>query len=127
MIAELGRLGSTGKLGHLEVVADFLGFRHYTLERFADTMRWVDLAIIGWPGSPTDATVEGIRDVVIELGKRAVVTFGSQSVLAVDGTPGGAAAGQRDRHEPREVGAERAAGRRQAELLGELGLAVASG
>ena len=89
VIAELGRLGSTGKLGHLEVVADFLGFRHYTLERFADTMRWVDLAIIGWPGSPTDATVVGIRDVVIELGKRAIVTFGSQSVLAVDGTPGG--------------------------------------
>ncbi len=45
VIAELARLGWAGRLDHLEVVADFLGFRHYTVERFADTMRWVDVAI----------------------------------------------------------------------------------
>jgi sugar/nucleoside kinase (ribokinase family) len=88
VIAELSRLGATGQLGHLEVVADFLGFRHYTLERFADTMRWVDLALVGWPGSPDDTEVAGLREIVTRLGKRLVMTFGSQGVLAVDGGPG---------------------------------------
>lgn len=89
VIAELDRLGRDGRLGHLEVVADFLGFRHYTLERFEDTMRWVDLAIVGWPGAPDDPTVDGLRRVVTRLRKRLVVTFGSQGVLVVDGVAGG--------------------------------------
>jgi sugar/nucleoside kinase (ribokinase family) len=89
VIAELTRLGERGRLGHLEVVADFLGFRHYTLERFADTLRWVDLAIVGWPGEPDDATVAGLRRIVTDLGKRLVVTFGSRGVLVVDGPAGG--------------------------------------
>ena len=89
VIAEIGRLGQEGRLGHLEVVADFLGFRHYTLERFRDTMRWVDLAFVGWPGSPDDAIVAGLRDAVTDLGKRLVITFGSQAVLAIDGAEGG--------------------------------------
>jgi sugar/nucleoside kinase (ribokinase family) len=89
VIAELTRLGESGRLGHLEVVADFLGFRHYTLDRFADTVRWVDLAIVGWPGDPDDATVAGLRRIVTDLGKRLVVTFGSRGVLVVDGPAGG--------------------------------------
>ena len=88
VIAEIGRLGRDGRLDHLEVVADFLGFRHYSLERFADTLRWVDLAIVGWPGDPTDPTVDGLRRVVLEGGKRLVVTFGSRGVLIVDGVTG---------------------------------------
>jgi sugar/nucleoside kinase (ribokinase family) len=90
VIAELGRLGASGRLDHLEVAADFLGFRHYTLERFADTMRWVDLAIVGWPGAPEDDAIGGMRRIVSDLGKRLVVTFGSQGVLVVDGPAGGA-------------------------------------
>jgi sugar/nucleoside kinase (ribokinase family) len=89
VIAELGRLGASGHLDHLEVTADFLGFRHYTLERFADTMRWVDLAFVGWPGGPDDETVAGLRRIVTHLGKRLVVTFGSDGVLVVDGPAGG--------------------------------------
>jgi sugar/nucleoside kinase (ribokinase family) len=89
VIAELTRLGEDGRLGHLEVVADFLGFRHYTLDRFADTLRWVDLAIVGWPGGPEDPTVAGLRRIVTDLGKRLVVTFGSRGVLVVDGATGG--------------------------------------
>ena len=89
VITEIGRLGAAGRLEHLEVVADFLGFRHYTLDRFRDTMRWVDLAFVGWPGSPDDDTVAGLRDVAVDLGKRVVITFGSQGVLAVDGTDAG--------------------------------------
>ncbi len=88
VIAELGRQGEAGRLAHLEVAADFLGFRHYTVDRFADTMRWVDLAIVGWPGEHGDATVSALRDVVRDLGKRLVVTFGSKGVLVVDGAAG---------------------------------------
>ena len=89
VIAELGRLGRAGRLEHLEVVADFLGFRHYTLERFADTMRWVDLAIVGWPGEPADDVVDGLRRIVTELDKRLIVTFGSSGVMVIDGHAGG--------------------------------------
>lgn len=88
VIAELDRLGRAGRLDHVEVVADFLGFRHYTLERFAATIRLVDLAIVGWPGDPTDPTVDGLRRVAQEHGKRLVVTFGSRGVLIVDGVAG---------------------------------------
>ena len=88
VITEIDRLGRTGQLDHVEVVADFLGFRHYTVERFADTMRWVDLAIVGWPGAPSDTTVEGLRRVALDQGKRLVVTFGSRGVLIVDGVAG---------------------------------------
>jgi sugar/nucleoside kinase (ribokinase family) len=51
-------------------------------------MRRVDLAFVGWPGSPDDDEVAGLREIVTRLGKRLVVTFGSQGVLAVDGTTG---------------------------------------
>ncbi len=88
VIAELGRLGAAGRLKHLEVVADFLGFRHYTKERFADTMRWVDLAFVGWPGDPGDEMVDSLRGIVSQLDKRLVVTFGSRGVLAIDGPAG---------------------------------------
>jgi sugar/nucleoside kinase (ribokinase family) len=88
VITEIDRLGRAGQLEHVEVTADFLSFRHYTVERFADTMRSVDLAIVGWPGDPSDATVDGLRRVASDQGKRLVVTFGSRGVLIVDGTAG---------------------------------------
>ena len=88
VITELDRLGDTGRLVGLDVVADFLGFRHYTPARFAETMRWVDMAIVGWPGSPGDAAVAEIRRIAAGLGKRLVVTFGSRAVLVLDGTAG---------------------------------------
>jgi sugar/nucleoside kinase (ribokinase family) len=88
VITEIDRLGRSGQLDHIEVAADFLGFRHYTVERFAETLRWVDLAIVGWPGGPSDATVDGLRQVVLDQGKRLVVTFGSRGVLIVDGATG---------------------------------------
>ena len=84
VIAELGRLGAAGQLEGVEVVADFLGFRHYTPARFADTMRWVDLGIVGWPGWPDDPELDELQRTVERLGKRLVVTFGSRGVLVVD-------------------------------------------
>jgi sugar/nucleoside kinase (ribokinase family) len=88
-IRELERLGAAGRLDGLEVSADFLGFRHYTLERLRETMRLVDLGFIGWPGSPDDPDVGGIRAIAHALGLRIVVTFGAQGVWAFDGRPGG--------------------------------------
>ena len=88
-IRELDRLAAVGRLDGLEVTADFLGFRHYTLERLRATMRHVDLGFIGWPGAPDDEQVAAIRAVAHDVGRVTVVTFGSQGVWAFDGRPGG--------------------------------------
>lgn len=88
-IAELHRLGSAGDLEALEIVsADFLGFRHYTVERLAETMRHVDLGFIGWPGSEEAPEVAGMRRVAFDLGKSIVVTLGARAVRVFDGWKG---------------------------------------
>jgi sugar/nucleoside kinase (ribokinase family) len=89
-IRELERLAGAGALGHLEVSADFLGFRHYTVERFAATMRAVDVGFVGWPGPADDRVVAGLRAVAHDLGRLVVVTMGARSVLVFDGRPDGA-------------------------------------
>jgi sugar/nucleoside kinase (ribokinase family) len=88
VIAELHRLGDAGSLADVAVSADFLSFVHYDLDRFAATMRHVDLGFVGWPGERDDPTVEGIRDIVCDLGRMAVVTMGSRGVLVIDGRDG---------------------------------------
>lgn len=87
-IAELGRLGDAGLLRGIEVSADFLGFRHYTVERLAETMRHVDLGFIGWPDAEDDPTVDGMRQVATDREKLLVVTMGSRAVHVFDGRPG---------------------------------------
>ena len=87
-IAELDRLAADGALRHLDVSADFLGFRHYTVDRLADTMRHVDLGFIGWPGAEDAPEVEGMRAVARELRKSLVVTMGSRAVWVFDGRTG---------------------------------------
>ena len=87
-IRELSRLASSGVVGSgagPEVTADFLGFRHYTVERLAQTMRAVDVGFVGWPGAADDDTVAGIRNVAHDLGRLIVVTLGSRGVLVFDG------------------------------------------
>lgn len=87
-IAETMRLGEAGLLPRGSVSADFLGFRHYTPARMADTLRFVDLAFVGWPGSPADPMVGEIAALAGQLGRVIVITFGAQGVRVVDG-PGG--------------------------------------
>jgi len=88
-IAETMRLGAAGLLPRGTVSADFLGFRHYTTSRMADTLRYVDLAFVGWPGSPSDQGVQEIAALAYELGRIIVMTFGAQGVRVVDGREGG--------------------------------------
>jgi sugar/nucleoside kinase (ribokinase family) len=87
-IGELDRLAREDALGHLEVSADFLGFRHYTVERLAATMHHVDLGFIGWPGAEDAVEVDGMRAVARDLGKALVVTMGSRAVWVFDGQSG---------------------------------------
>ncbi len=88
-IRELRRLGTAGATRGVEVTADFLGFRHYTVERLADTMADVDIGFVGWPGGLDDPAVSGIRGVAHDQGKLIVVTFGAQGVRVFDGRPDG--------------------------------------
>jgi sugar/nucleoside kinase (ribokinase family) len=87
-IAELERLAAAGALQAIEVSADFLGFRHYTVERLASTMRHVDLGFIGWPGAEDDPVVAGMREVANDLRRVLVVTMGARSVHVFDGRDG---------------------------------------
>ena len=84
-IAELERLTAAGHLAHVQVSADFLGFRHYTPERFRDTLAHIDLAFIGWQGEREDESLAEVRRSVLDAQKVAVVTLGAQGVLVVDG------------------------------------------
>ena len=87
-IEETMRLGAAGLLPRGSVSADFLGFWHYTPSRLADTLRFVDLAFVGWPGGPSDPGVGEIASLANELGRMIVMTFGAQGVRVVDGRTG---------------------------------------
>ena len=81
---ELERLGSVGAVDHVDASGDFLDFRHYDIERFEGTMRWLNTAFIGWPGALDDPTIAGVRDVVRRAHKLAVITLGSRGVQVID-------------------------------------------
>jgi len=87
-IVELERLAADGALQGIEVSADFLGFRHYTVDRLASTMGHVELGFVGWPGEEDDPVVTGMRSVANDLGRVLVVTMGARSVHVFDGRDG---------------------------------------
>ena len=59
-IRELDRLADAGRHARMSrSSADFLGFRHYTVDRFATTMRAVDVGFVGWPGALDDPVLGG--------------------------------------------------------------------
>lgn len=103
-IAELERLADAGALRGIAVSADFLGFRHYTVERLARTMAHVDLGFIGWPGDEGDPAVAGMHAVALDMHRLLVVTMGSRAVRVFDGRQGaGTAADLRFPVRPVEV------------------------
>ena len=85
VIEELQRLGADRLPIGPEMSGDFLSFRHYTIDRFAETMRHVHLGFIGWPGEPDDPTVAAIRNVAFELQRLVVVTMGARTTMVFDG------------------------------------------
>lgn len=85
---EVERLGAAGVLDGVDVSGDFLSLRHYTVERFARTMRALSIGFIGWPGEPDDPVVQGVRDVAFDQQKLVVVTLGADGVLLFDGRAG---------------------------------------
>jgi sugar/nucleoside kinase (ribokinase family) len=100
-IAEIERLGDSGALAHIPVSADFLGFRHYTVERLAQTLRAVDLGFIGWAGDEHDPIVGRFSEVALDLRRVLVITMGAKAVRVFDGRAGSGADGAvRDRRYP---------------------------
>ena len=85
LVQELGRLNRIGRLERPFISADFLDFRHYTVERLAETLAIVDLGFVGWPNEADDPMLHDMRQVVFDLGKLLVVTLGSRGVLVWDG------------------------------------------
>jgi fructoselysine 6-kinase len=85
VVDEMERLHADGVLRRTAVSADLLSFRHYDVERFVATMRWVELAFIGWPGRADDTTLDRLRDIAFELGRLVVVTLGSAGMRVLDG------------------------------------------
>jgi sugar/nucleoside kinase (ribokinase family) len=84
VVAEVERLGEAGVLDGVDVAADFLGFRHYTVDRFARTMVHVQLGVIGWPGDPDDTVIDELQRIALDGGSRLVVTLGAHGVRVAD-------------------------------------------
>jgi sugar/nucleoside kinase (ribokinase family) len=85
VVAEVHRLGEAGRLGDVDLSGDFLSFRHYTVERFAETMQHLRLGFIGWPGDDDDPVVGAVRDVAFDLQRVVVVTMGARTTLVFAG------------------------------------------
>ena len=83
--AELERLGAAGALDKLDASGDFLDFRHYTVDRFEGSLRWLKTAFIGWPGALDHSTIAGVREVVNRTHKLAIITMGARGVQVIDG------------------------------------------
>lgn len=82
---EVHRLAKKGVWQRPFLSADFLDFRHFSLERFAETLPQIDLGFIGWPGALDDPLLPRLRQIVFDRGKLLVVTLGSRGVLVWDG------------------------------------------
>ena len=88
VVAEVHRLGTQGALAHLPVSGDFLDFRHYTVERFAEAMSHLAIGFTGWPGDADDPVVHGISEIAADLDRLLVITLGSRGVIVVEGADG---------------------------------------
>lgn len=79
------RLGTAGLLDGVEAYWDFLDYRFDSEASLSEAMRYAAVGFVGWPGTPGDAAVAGMRRVARRLGRLVVVTLGRQGVLALDG------------------------------------------
>ncbi|MFN3255572.1 MAG: PfkB family carbohydrate kinase [Ilumatobacter sp.] len=82
---ELHRLAAERLVGAAPLTGDFLSARHLTVERFAATLRHLDIGFVGWPGRPDDAGATELANRAVEASSLLVMTFGSQGVRVIDG------------------------------------------
>ncbi|MFT6290274.1 MAG: sugar/nucleoside kinase (ribokinase family) [Ilumatobacter sp.] len=81
---ELHQVSRQRSLDDARLTGDFLSFGHFTPQRFAATMRFLDIGFIGWPGPPDDDLVTNLVALTVNAGKVLVITFGSNGVRVVD-------------------------------------------
>ncbi|MCG3209067.1 MAG: Fructoselysine 6-kinase [Anaerolineae bacterium] len=82
---EFVRLATDGQLAGVQVSADFLSFRDFTVDSFANLLQHIHLAFIGWKGELADPMLAGIRAVARELGRAVVITLGERGVQLFNG------------------------------------------
>ena len=86
--AALLRLADAGRLRTARLTGDFLSFRHFTPDRFAETFRHLEIGFIGWPGDADDPLLDRLGAHVGPFGNVLVVTLGSRGVDVFDGRSG---------------------------------------
>lgn len=88
VVDELVDASTTGRLRVSSMSGDFLSFRRWTVEQFADVARHLDVAFIGWPGEADDPLLDGVARVAHDVGHVLVITLGERGVLTLDGRAG---------------------------------------
>jgi sugar/nucleoside kinase (ribokinase family) len=87
---EFLRASRAGLLQNALVSADFLSFRGFTLESFAELLAWLDVAFIGWKDDPAHPTLTAVQQITAQRRALAVITLGERGVLVLDGRTGAA-------------------------------------
>lgn len=87
---EFLRASRAGLLKNALVSADFLSFRGFTPQSFAELLPWLDVAFIGWKGDPAHPTLSAVQQIAAQHRALVVVTLGERGVLVFDGRAGAA-------------------------------------
>lgn len=85
---EFLRASRAGLLKNVLVSADFLSFRGFTLESFAELLAWIDVAFIGWKGDPAHPTLAAVQQIAAQQTALVIVTLGERGVQVFDGRTG---------------------------------------
>jgi sugar/nucleoside kinase (ribokinase family) len=84
VMPEFVRLSRAGLLKDVYVSADFLAFQDLTVEAFAQLVRHVDIAFIGWKGDLKSPTIEAIKQIAKQQPILVVITLGDQGIQLFD-------------------------------------------
>lgn len=84
VIAEFMRLCAQGALQRSLVSADFLALYDFDAAGFAETVRGVDVAFVGWQGAHDDPLLQELVRSVQEAGALAIFTLGERGVLVCE-------------------------------------------
>ncbi|MDX1520450.1 MAG: hypothetical protein R3264_02385, partial [Anaerolineae bacterium] len=76
--------GRNGYLSNAFVSADFLSFRNFTLDSFAELLPYLDLGFLGWKGDRTDPILAEIKRAVRQHPILFVITLGDRGIIVFD-------------------------------------------